>query len=113
MQTLLFVSTMTLGNEVQVREIHERFPVQALEGGVGVEQVTAFLGSGFYALQLTFDDSAGDFQTRYHQFVRTPEVQRFFDELRQHVDELPSPDDETGELHFAAPLLQWQRGMGA
>lgn len=113
MQTLLFVSTMTLGHEVQVREIHERFPVEAFEHGVGVEQLTAFLGSGFYALQITVDDDGSDFQTRYREFVNSPDVQRFFDELRQHVDELPAPSDETGELHFAAPILQWQRGMGA
>lgn len=112
MQTVLFVSTMTLGHEVQVREIHERFPVAALEKGVGVEQITAYLGSGFYALQITVNDDNSDFQTRYHEFVGDPDVQRFFDELRQHIDELPAPSDETGELHFAAPVLQWQRGMG-
>jgi hypothetical protein len=100
---------MTLGDEVPVREIHGHFPVEALDQGVGVSRVTAFLGSGFYALELTIDDEGTDFQSRYHEFVRSPEIQRFFDELRAHIDELPAPQDETGHLHFATPLFHWQR----
>ncbi len=38
MKTVLYVSPMTLGDEVQVREIHQRFPVERLERGVGVER---------------------------------------------------------------------------
>jgi hypothetical protein len=109
-QTVLFVSTMTLGDERPVREIHDRFPVDALERGAGVSRVTAFLGSGFYALEFTIDESDGDFQSSYHRFVGTPELQKLFDELRAHVDELPAPADETGHLHFASPLFHWERG---
>ena len=110
MQTVLFVSTMTLGDEVPVREIHERFPIEALERGAGVSRVTAFLGSGFYALEFTIDERDGDFQSGYHRFVGTPELQLFFDELRAHVDELPGSADETGHIHLASPLFHWERG---
>jgi len=109
LQTVLFVSTMKLGDEVQVREIHDRFPVEALDRGAGVSRLTAFLGSGFYALEFTVDESSGDFQTDYHRFVGTPEVQEFFDELRAYIDEMPAPEDETGHLHFASPLFNWER----
>ena len=112
MQTILYVSSMTLGDEVQVRHIHDRFPVQALEQGRGVEKLTAFIGSGFYALEVEVDDDEGDFQERFHEFLRTPEVQTFFDALRSHIDELPTPESKTAELHLATPLLQWERGMG-
>lgn len=111
MQTVLFVSTMTLGHEHEVRQIHERFPIEALEQGAGVTRVTAFLGSGFYALELTVDDETRDFQTSFHEFVQTPAVQQVFEELRAHVDELPAPADETGHLHLASPLFHWERGL--
>ena len=65
MQTVLFVSTMTLGKETEVRELHDQFPVQALAGGDAVEHVEAYIGSGFYALQLEF--SSGDFQERLRE----------------------------------------------
>ena len=113
MQTILYVSSMTLGDEVQVRQIHESFPMHALESGIGVEKLTAFIGSGFYALEVEIDDEEGNFQERFHAFLRTPEVQDFFDALRSHVDELPTPESQTAELHLATPLLQWERGMGS
>ncbi|HKG24853.1 MAG TPA: hypothetical protein VKB09_04350 [Thermomicrobiales bacterium] len=109
MQTVLFVSTMTLGDEVTVREIHDGFPIDALDQTEGVNRVVAFIGSGFYALELTIDDKGRDFQTRYHKLIGNPEIQRFFNELRAHIDELPAPQDETGHLHFATPLFHWER----
>ena len=111
MQTILYVSSMTLGDEVQVRHIHEQFPMRALENGIGVEKLTAFICSGFYSLEVEIDDDDGNFQERFHDFLRTPEVQTFFNALRSHVDELPTPDSQTAELHLATPLLQWERGM--
>jgi hypothetical protein len=110
-QTILYVSSMTLGDEVPVRQLHEAFPVNALERGHGVEKLTAFIGSGFYALELVIDDETGAFQERFHDFLRTPELQEFFAHLRAHVDELPTPESQTAELHLATPLLQWERGM--
>jgi hypothetical protein len=111
MQTILYVSSMTLGDEVQVRHIHEQFPVRALEQGSHVEKLTAFIGSGFYALELVLNDD-GDFQEHFHEFLRIAEVQSLFDALRAHIDELPSPESQTAELHLATPLIQWERGMG-
>lgn len=107
MQTVLYVSPMELGNEVQVRAIHDRFPVAALDSGVGVERLAAFIGSGFYALEITVSD--GDFQEQFHRFLGTPEVARFFDELRAHVPKLPTPTEETAEMPLAAPMLYWER----
>lgn len=112
MQTLLYVSSMTLGDEVPVREAHEQFfPTEALTAADAVEQVAAFIGSGFYALELGFADDEGDFQQKFHEFVGMPEMQAFFDRLRPHIDELPAADSQTAELHLASPLLFWQRGM--
>jgi hypothetical protein len=114
MQTLLYVSSMTLGDEVPVREAHEQFfPTEALATTDAVEQVAAFIGSGFYALEMRFADEEGDFQQKFHRFVGMPEVQAFFDRLRPYVDELPAADSQTAELHLASPLLFWDRRMNA
>ena len=108
MQTVLFVSPMTLGDEVQVREIHERFPVEALGRGAGVERLRAFIGSGFYALEITVE--AGDFQEQFHRFLDTPEVAAIFAALGAHVQGLPQPGEETAAMPLAAPMLEWERG---
>jgi hypothetical protein len=109
MQTVLFVSPMTLGDEVQVRAIHERFPVAALARGVGVERVHAFIGSGFYALEIAVAD--GDFQEQFHRFLDAPEVAAFFAELGTYVHGLPQPGEETAAMPLAAPILEWELGM--
>ena len=110
MQTVLFVSPMTLGDEVQVREIHARFPVEALDRGVGLERLRAFIGSGFYALEIAVGD--GDFQEQFHRFLDTPEVAGFFAALGAHVRDLPRPGEETAAMPLAAPMLEWERGRG-
>jgi hypothetical protein len=110
MQTVLFVSPMTLGDEVQVREIHARFPVAALDRGAGVERLRAFIGSGFYALEITVAE--GDFQKQFHRFLDTPEVAAFFEALGAYVRDLPTPGEQTASMPLAAPLLDWERGKG-
>jgi hypothetical protein len=107
MQTVLYVSPMELGNEVQVREIHDRFPVAALDHGAGVERLVAYIGSGFYALEITVAD--GDFQEQFHRFLGTPEVAAFFRELSAHVNDLPTAAGETADMPLAAPMLYWER----
>ena len=111
MQTVLYVSPMKLGSEVQVRQIHERFPVEALARGAGVGRLAAFIGSGFYALELTVDD--GDFQEQFHRFLATPEIAGFFKELTAHVEHLPLTAEGTAEMPLAAQMLLWQRGEGS
>lgn len=111
MQTVLYVSPMELGNEVQVREIHERLPVEALDRGAGVERLVAFIGSGFYAMELTVAD--GDFQEQFHRFLSTPEVAAFFQELSSHVNDLPTSAEETAAMPLAAPMLYWERQRSA
>jgi hypothetical protein len=106
MQTVLLVSPMTLGDEVPVREIHERFPVEALFRGVGVERLIAFIGSGLYALEITVGD--GDFQERFHEFLLAPEIQALFQELRPYVEDLPYPDQQTADMPMAAAMLVWE-----
>ena len=106
MQTVLYVSPMTTGDEVEVRRIHERFPLEALDAGAGVERLMAFIGSGIYALQITVGD--GDFQEQFHRFLQTPAVQDLFRELRPHVETLPTPEQETADMPLAAPTLIWQ-----
>ncbi|MBA2519312.1 MAG: hypothetical protein H0V24_06580 [Chloroflexia bacterium] len=107
MQTVLYVSPMALGDEVQVRAIHERFPVAALNRGAGVERLAAFIGSGFYALEITVAD--GDFQEQFHRFLATPEVAGFFQELAAHVDRLPLNREGTAEMPLATRMLDWRR----
>ena len=102
---------MTLGSEVEVRQIHEQFPIEAIATSTSVDQISAFIGSGFYALQLTLSESGGDFQQGFREFIGASDVQAFFDELRPFVDELPTAGSQTAELHLASPLLFWERGM--
>ena len=111
MQTVLYISPMELGDELQVRLIHDRFPVEALEGGIGVEQLAAFIGSGFYALELTVAD--GDFQEQFHRFLSTPEIARFFRELSQHIVHLPLNEEGTADMPLTTQMLRWRRGGGA
>ena len=111
MQSMLFISPMTLGKETEVRELHEAFPFEALAAGNAIETIGAYIGSGFYALQVAFSD--GDFQARFREFVSAPEVQHFFDQLRGYVTDLPAEDDQTAEVPLAAPLFYRERGMAS
>ena len=110
MQTVLYISPMELGNEVQVRDIHERFPAKALDSGIGIERLVAYIGSGYYALEITVAD--GDFQQHFHSFLSDPEVGQFFRELSAHVQDLPVPGEGTAEMPLATAMLEWSRGGG-
>jgi hypothetical protein len=107
MQTVLYVSPMRTGDEVDVRRIHEGFPLDALETGAGIERLVAFIGSGLYALEITVGN--GDFQELFHRFLRTPAVADLFTQLRPHVENLPSPDQETADMPLLAPMVVWRR----
>jgi hypothetical protein len=107
MQTVLYVSPMTVGQELEVRRIHERFPLDSLESGAGVERLVAFIGSGLYALEITV--GSGDFQDLFHRFLRTPSVQDLFRQLSPFVATLPAPEQDTADLPLAAPMLVWRR----
>jgi hypothetical protein len=108
MQTVLYVSPMTLGDELEVRTIHETFPLNALEEASGIQSLQAFIGSGFYALEITVGD--GDFQEQFHRFLETPAVVDLMTALRPYVSDLPEPGEETAAMPLAAPLIQWERG---
>ncbi len=107
MQTVLLVSELEVGSEVAVREMHERFPIEVLEGDIGVERLVAFIGSGRYALELTVSD--GNFQENFHRFLATPEVRGLFEELREHVPDLPTPETGTAHMPLATAMLLWNR----
>ncbi|HEY7030152.1 MAG TPA: hypothetical protein VH482_02435 [Thermomicrobiales bacterium] len=107
MQTVLYVSPMRTGDEVEVRRIHERFPLASLEEGVGVERLVAFIGSGLYALEITV--GSGDFQELFHRFLRVAAVQELFTQLKPFVQDLPTPDEDTADMPLAAPMLVWRR----
>jgi hypothetical protein len=106
MQTVLYVSKMQTGDEVEVRRIHDSFPVDILDRGIGVERIVAFIGSGLYALEFTVSD--GDFQEQFHQFLRTPEVRSLFEQLSPYVETLPSADENTADMPLMAAALLWQ-----
>ncbi len=107
MQTVLYVSRMEVGNEVAVRAAHDAFPAGALQQGAGVDRLVVFIGSGFYALEITVSD--GDFQENFHRFLGTPEVQTLFAAIRPHVENLPQPDAKTADLPLATAMLLWQK----
>jgi hypothetical protein len=107
MQTVLLVCRMEVGSELAVREAHDRFPVEVLDRGVGVDRIVVFIGSGQYALELTVSD--GDFQENFHRFLGTPEVRDLFSALAEHVSDLPSPDTETAHMPLATAMLLWNR----
>ena len=107
MQTVLFVSPMTTGDELEIRKIHERFPVDALDADLGVERLLAFLGSGIYALEITIGD--GDFQEQFHRFVAAPPIRAFFRELGRHVEDVPFAEQTTAEMPLASAMMLWQR----
>ena len=106
MQTVLYVSPMSVGDEISVREAHERFPASVLQHGIGIERLIVFIGSGQYALEITVSD--GNFQENFHRFLRTPEVQELFAALRPHVQHLPDPDTHTADMPLATAMLFWQ-----
>lgn len=106
MQTLLYVSPMTTGDEVTVRKAHERFPVEALDRGLGIDRFVAFIGSGLYAMEITVGE--GNVQENLHRFLAAPEVQALFDALRPHVANLPRPTEQTAEMPLATAMLLWQ-----
>lgn len=107
MQTVLYVGRMQTGDELEVRRVHDDFPVEALERGTGVERVVIFIGSGLYALEVTVGD--GDFQDNFHKFLTSPEVQALFTALRPYVHDLPAADQTTAEMPLATAMLLWQR----
>lgn len=106
MQTVLYVSPMELGDEVAVRAAHDAFPAEALQRGLGLERLVIFIGSGFYALELTVGD--GDFQENLRRFLDAPEVRHLFDALAPYVKNLPAPDAKTADMPLATAMLLWQ-----
>ena len=106
MQTVLYVCQMEVGNEVAVREIHDRFPAEALQRGIGIERLVVFIGSGYYALEITVSD--GNFQENFRRFIGSPEIQDLFTALRPHVQGLPRPEAATAEMPLATAMMLWQ-----
>ena len=106
MQTVLYVSPMSVGDEIPVREAHERFPAEALTRGIGIDRLIVFIGSGTYGLEITVSD--GDFQENFHRFLRAPEVRELFEALRPYVQNLPAPDARTADMPLATAMLFWQ-----
>ncbi len=106
MQTVLYVTDMRLGDEHEVRRIHEAFPVEELDARIGVERIAVFIGSGKFALEITVSD--GDFQQLFHQFLNSPSIKAFFSELSAHVGPLPSSDEQRGEMPLLTQMLSWR-----
>jgi len=111
MQTVLYVSPMVTGDEVAVRQAHADFPVEALAAGIGIDRLVVFIGSGYYALELTVND--GDFQENFHRFLGDPAVQSLFAALRPFVQHLPRPEETTANLPLATAMMLWQSAAGA
>ncbi len=111
MQTVLYVGRMQTGTEVEVRRVHDDFPVEALQHATGVERLVLFIGSGIYAMEVTVGD--GDFQDNFHRFLGSPDIQALFQALRPYVQDLPIADQLTADMPLATAMLLWQRsGQG-
>ena len=106
MQTVLYIAEMELGSELAVREAHHHVPLEALERGIGVERLVAFIGSSYYALEITVSD--GDFQEIFHRFLDTPEVRDLFTALSPYVKSLPTPGETTADMPLATAMMLWQ-----
>lgn len=111
MQTLLYVSEMETGSEVAVRAAHADFPIAALEEGIGVERLVVFIGSGYYAFELTV--SSGDVQEHLHRFFAAEPVQQLCAAIRPYVRILPSPDSKTADLPLTTAMMLWQSSGSA
>ena len=110
MQTVLYISPMELGDETKVWHIHEDLAVETLARSAGAAGLAAFIGSGFYALEITFPD--GDFQEQFHRFLTHPDVARLLRDLSPHVKDLPNPDEGTAAMPLANEMFRWRREDG-
>jgi hypothetical protein len=95
-----YVSPILPGHESEVREAHRQFPGQVLDE-IGAVSVSAFIGNGYYVM--VFDFLEGDFQTRFAEFTRHPQVREFFDGLGAYlIEPLPRDVQPADSFHRAA-----------
>lgn len=125
---LLVIGRIKPGAEPDLREAQARFPHDAANEA-GIDAVEAYIGSGFYAVQLEI--GRDDIQHVLSAFFNDDRVRRFRADLEPNVDGLPGPDyrfgpadrfheDEgeagaatvynTGDLPFAASMYRWRVG---
>jgi len=130
---LLIIGRVTPGSETALRETQAHFPCDAaIEAGI--EAVEAFVGSGFYAVELEI--GADDIQHVLATFFNDSRVREFRAALEPMVEGLPGPDYQfgpadrfhadasgdsndgqtgqtvynTGDLPFAASMYRWRVG---
>ena len=127
---LLIIGHVKHGAEQELREAQARFPHDAaIEAGI--DAVEAYIGSGFYAVQL--ETGRDDIQHVLSTFFNDDRVRRFHADLEPIVDGLPGADSRfgpadrfheaegetkaaspsvynTGDLPFAASMYRWRVG---
>jgi hypothetical protein len=130
---LLIIGRVKPGRETTVRETQARFPHDAaIEAGI--EAVEAYIGSGYYAVELEI--GADDIQHVLATFFNDRRVREFRSALEPMVEGLPGPDYQfgpadrfhadasgdandgqsgptvynTGDLPFAASMYRWRVG---
>ena len=125
---LLVIGRIKQGAEPDLREAQARFPHDAANEA-GIDAVEAYIGSGFYAVQLEI--GRDDIQHVLSAFFNDVRVRRFRADLEPIVDGLPGPDYRfgpayrfhaaegaadagtiynTGDLPFAASMYRWRVG---
>ena len=125
---LLIIGHIKHGAEKKLREAQAHFPHDAANEA-GIDAVEAYIGSGFYAVQLEI--GRDDIQHVLATFFNDDRVRQFRADLEPIVDGLPGPDyrfgpadrfheDEaasdagtvynTGDLPFAASMYRWRVG---
>ena len=103
-QRFAYVAQIQPGDEVAVRRILEHAPDAAMAEH-GVQEFTAYVGSGYCVLAFTLPD--GDFQTQFAAYTADPRVRAFHTDLAEHFIEgqqiaqpFSAGDDH---FHHAAP----------
>lgn len=108
---LLLVGQVNAGDEGRVREAQARFPTDAA-ADAGIVAVEAFIGSGYYAIELEID--ADDVQDILAAYFNDPRVRAFHASLEPVVSGLPRPDVRYGPsdtFHDGAPATSSPRDV--
>jgi hypothetical protein len=106
---LLLVGQVNPGDEGRVREAQAHFPTDAA-AGAGIGAIEAFIGSGYYALELEIDSD--DVQDILAAYFNDPRVRAFHASLEPMVSGLPRPDvpyGPTDRFHDGEPAASSPR----
>ena len=108
MERIMRIGLVKPGKEAEVREIlRAGFPADAFQR-IGMRQVMAFIGSGFFTILFEAERS---FDETYEDFEHDPQIQAWVNRFAHYVDQPPAMTPErTAELALAGEAFHWQVG---